>query len=202
VLRVNLIAQHGGVWADATCLCCKPLDEWLPDCTRSGFFAFAKPARDRLLSSWFMAATKDCDLAKAYAAMCNEHFTLNDRPLKSRVTRRIAKIIERQCMRSPRVASWLVYPRAVKIFPVNPYFWFHYTFYRLVATDERSRQIWDATPKVSADGPHEMQRKAFNPITDEIKAIINRRRDPVYKLNWRKKDWPADSVLDYLLRSV
>ena len=30
LLRLSLLDAHGGVWADATTLCFKPLDEWLP----------------------------------------------------------------------------------------------------------------------------------------------------------------------------
>ncbi|OQX73377.1 MAG: hypothetical protein B6D64_13895, partial [Bacteroidetes bacterium 4484_276] len=29
VIRINLLSKFGGVWTDATCFCCKPLDEWL-----------------------------------------------------------------------------------------------------------------------------------------------------------------------------
>lgn len=202
VLRINLLAQHGGVWADATCLCCRPLDEWLHDCTRSGFFAFAKPAKDRLLASWFLAASKDCPLTRAYSQMVNDYFILNSRPLKWRFARSIAKSLEKISMCSPQLASYLVHPCVVQFLPVNPYFSFHYNFYRVVATNERCRQIWDATPKISAAGPHEMQRKAFQLVTPEIKSIITARPHPVCKLNWRLSAAPPGSVLDYLLRTV
>ena len=56
VLRMELLARHGGVWVDATCFCVRPLDEWLPAQMSSGFFAFARPARSRLLANWFLAA--------------------------------------------------------------------------------------------------------------------------------------------------
>lgn len=202
LLRINLLAQHGGVWADATCLCCRPLDEWLDDCTRSGFFAFAKPARDRLLSSWFFAVHKNCPLTQAYAAMVNDYFANSPRLHQWRLVRSLAKRLETIAMFSPRWSSWLIHPGVKIIFPVNPYHWFHYTFYRLLATNADCRKIWATTPQISADGPHEMQMKALQPVTPEIQAIIQRRRDPVYKLNWRIKDYPPGSVLDYLLRTV
>src|SRR5262249_37436294 len=62
VIRINLLKQYGGLWVDATCFCCKPLDEWLGEYTASGFFAFPDPARDRLLSSWFLASRPGCPL--------------------------------------------------------------------------------------------------------------------------------------------
>src|SRR4051812_33924103 len=42
--RLALLAEHGGVWTDATVVCARPLDDWLgayfTDC---GFFAFRNP---------------------------------------------------------------------------------------------------------------------------------------------------------------
>lgn len=29
IIRLSLLKNHGGVWADATCLCMKPLDNWI-----------------------------------------------------------------------------------------------------------------------------------------------------------------------------
>lgn len=56
LVRIALLRKFGGVWVDATLYCLRPLDEWLPAVMQSGFFAFARPKPDRLLSSWFLAA--------------------------------------------------------------------------------------------------------------------------------------------------
>lgn len=56
ILRLLLLHEYGGVWVDATLYCNQPLDEWLPSVMGCGFFAFSKPAPDRLLASWFIAA--------------------------------------------------------------------------------------------------------------------------------------------------
>ena len=29
MIRLELLAEHGGVWADATMLCLRPLDSWI-----------------------------------------------------------------------------------------------------------------------------------------------------------------------------
>jgi hypothetical protein len=55
-LRLSLLADHGGVWADATTYCLKPLDHWLPPLMPTGFFALDRPGRELLASSWFLAA--------------------------------------------------------------------------------------------------------------------------------------------------
>lgn len=56
VLRASLLSEHGGVWADATVYCLRPLDEWIDRAAREGFFAFARPGPERMLSSWFLAS--------------------------------------------------------------------------------------------------------------------------------------------------
>ena len=58
LIRIALLERYGGVWIDSTVYCLKPLDAWLPEMLGSGFFAFAKPGPDRMLASWFLAATK------------------------------------------------------------------------------------------------------------------------------------------------
>ena len=44
LIRLYLISRYGGVWVDATCFCCRPLDDWLHDYMGSGFFAFRRRA--------------------------------------------------------------------------------------------------------------------------------------------------------------
>jgi hypothetical protein len=59
IARICLLREYGGVWVDATVMCHRPLDTWLPEAAVGGFFAFDQPAPDRLLSSWFLAAAED-----------------------------------------------------------------------------------------------------------------------------------------------
>ncbi len=59
IIRIGLLREYGGVWVDATVVCHRPLDAWLPAVMDEGFFAFDRPAPDRLLSSWFLAAAED-----------------------------------------------------------------------------------------------------------------------------------------------
>jgi hypothetical protein len=56
VVRLSLLLRYGGVWADATTYCLRPLDDWLPPMLVSGFFAFTNFEPDRMIASWFLAA--------------------------------------------------------------------------------------------------------------------------------------------------
>ena len=58
IIRVLLLNKHGGVWVDATTFCNKPLNNWLPQNIKEGFFAFNKPGPDRMISNWFLYANK------------------------------------------------------------------------------------------------------------------------------------------------
>jgi hypothetical protein len=75
IVRIFLLREFGGVWVDATLFCNRPLDEWLPDMMREGFFAFAAPAPDRPLSSWFLGAESDNHLVSTWCRRTVEYWT-------------------------------------------------------------------------------------------------------------------------------
>lgn len=74
VIRIALLKRYGGVWADGTTYCLQPLDAWLPAVTETGFFAFAKPAHDRMISSWFLAAAHDNVIVKRWAERTRDYW--------------------------------------------------------------------------------------------------------------------------------
>lgn len=59
IIRLILLQKYGGLWMDSTLFCNKPLNEWLPDYIKEGFFAFNKPYPNILLSNFFIYAEKD-----------------------------------------------------------------------------------------------------------------------------------------------
>lgn len=58
IVRMVLLRDHGGLWVDATTFCHKPLDDWLPAYTTSGFFAFNRYRPDLMIANWFLYAEK------------------------------------------------------------------------------------------------------------------------------------------------
>ena len=75
IVRIELLRRYGGVWADSTTYCLRPLDAWLPAATTSGFFAFAKPGPDRMISSWFLAAAPGNALVESWATRTRAYWT-------------------------------------------------------------------------------------------------------------------------------
>src|SRR6266508_5901263 len=118
LIRLYLISRHGGVWADATCFCCKPLDNWLPDYMGSGFFAFRRHSdewlrnprsrawefgrrrSDRVIASWFLASLRGNPLASIFfekhlALFATNSFSLQDSPRGIRRVKAMARVLNR-----------------------------------------------------------------------------------------------------------
>ncbi len=70
VVRIALLRRYGGIWADSTVYCLRPLDTWLDENMRSGFFAFARLAPERVISSWFLAAKPGNYIVEAWYRRC------------------------------------------------------------------------------------------------------------------------------------
>lgn len=73
-IRLELLHRYGGVWADSTTICAHPLDSWLPQAMPQGFFAFAQPTNQRLLSTWFLAAEKGNPLIQRWHHAAHEYW--------------------------------------------------------------------------------------------------------------------------------
>lgn len=120
IIRVKLLAQYGGVWADATSYCQIPLNDWLGDHMESGFFAFRKPDRVRLLTSWFLAARPDNYLIKKWAEATDAYMLENPQLARRPKTARYFKWFQ---MNTRTTGFWFAYPIR-KIFRIYHYYWF------------------------------------------------------------------------------
>lgn len=210
IVRINLIAQYGGVWIDATCFCNVPLDHWIDRHTASGFFAYRGHRKDTPMSNWFMASHPDCYLTCSIRDTVNDFWKSNSYPETYKGKRyRILKLLLNCCPYTTRF--WLSYP-VRKLLKVRPYFWFHYMFGKLLSDDPRFKRIWKNTPVIEANAPHTLQKFGLlSPVTEELKCRIASKTDYVYKLTWKlhkqqdrydANNYPEDSALGYLLRTV
>lgn len=74
LLRTKLLNQYGGVWADATTYCHRPLSEWLPLVSNSGLFMFGNAAQDRDIENWFIASTKNNPLIHSWQNRLEKYY--------------------------------------------------------------------------------------------------------------------------------
>jgi hypothetical protein len=206
IVRINLLAEYGGVWADSTCFCCRPLETWIDNCMGAGFFAFENPGPDRLLASWFLASQMGCHLTLTYRDVVNAYWA--DHRFATEHTAREEKIIRhltRLLKRNVFLTRFWFSPLVSKGLRVYPYYWFHYLLAEVIRKDRLSRQIWDRRHRYSADIPHRLQFAGlFEPIPDTLKSIVDRQQDPLYKLTWKhtRRGECHGCTLDYLLQTA
>jgi hypothetical protein len=200
LIRLSLLTHYGGVWADATCFCVSPLDDWLYPRLKSGFFAFSRPGRDRILSSWFLAAERDNYLVSSVYAFMLSYWT--GHPIKRDQADVAVRVLARLLGLSPQTRS-LWFSRLIReTIGASPYFALHYGFEKVIREDDECSKIWRSTSKLSADGPHKLLAAGLmSAATPEIRQEIDSRDTPVYKTTWKIDDSKISSasVLGYLL---
>ena len=202
LVRLYLLSKYGGVWADATTFCMKPLDEWLDDCTTSGFFAFYKPARDRVMSNWFMVSEKDCPIVLKLRERLTSFWLENKFNDNARFKNSIIKLLKIFLNRNEKTAQYWLSPVVTKLLKIYPYAVFHYMFERLVSNDSECQNIWDETKKIPAKGLHKIKRRGLRiPVDEDIKKEIDEKNFPMYKLDWNynHRGYLPATLLYYLL---
>jgi len=204
IIRVNLLARYGGVWADATCFCCQPLDDWLEAYAGAGFFAFDKEGHNRLMANWFMASSLDCYLTVKFADATNRYWLSNRklRKYKSNNTF-LDKTLFRFLLHSPSTTRfWFSFP-VTKWLRVYDYMWPPFLFAKLIYEDPRCRRIWHDKKPFGTHVPLGLMKrfKMLEPVTAAAKREFEEQISPLYKLNWRYNvaDYP-DSNAAYLFQ--
>ena len=147
VVRIELLHRFGGIWADSTVYCLRPLDHWIDQAMPSGFFAFNRPMPDVMLSSWFLAAEPGSYVVDTWH-------------------RRVHAYWEGRAER-------------------DHYFWFHRLFAEAYRSDAKFRATWDATPKLTADGPHcfaPYEEQLLKPVDARDRLIVETAQMPMLKL--------------------
>jgi mannosyltransferase OCH1-like enzyme len=205
IVRINVLQKHGGVWVDASCYCCEPLDNWLHEKVNpSGFFAFSQPGIDRMISSWFLAAVPGNIIVEKYASTVNEFFK---------------KYNALECINKKKGINWLLRRTRLNrwlnqnptywlnfwfqgVLKIYPYYWFHYTFEKIYQNDSAFCKTWDNTPKLSANKPHLLWNHGLDrPIYADTKKKIKEGYTPLFKLTWKVNDamYQKGNALHYLL---
>jgi len=185
IIRIFLLAKHGGFWCDATTFCNQSLDIWLNKNTLTGFFGFELKS-DRMLSSWFLYSEKHNYIIQKWKRNVIEYVN-NINILGTNIVHTSLDIWNKDKYNHKH------------------YFWFHYLFGDLYNSDNKFKELWDSTPKISADGPHYVQKQGLlNKLSDKVKNHINEVKTPLYKLTYRYDVKKCDEKcnLSYLMNSI
>jgi len=179
VVRAKLLLE-GGVWVDASVFPVEPLSKWLPLLMqKSQFYAFAQPAPDRPLSTWFLAAAKNNILMRKWWDEVERYW---QRP---RALGRYHRITHPRGI-IPRDPVWEVSPTGGALKGKFPYFWFHYLFRYLLETDADFASCWEHCAKLPANQAFQLQAllKSLKPPTRQTIFCVAH-SFPLHKLNWR-----------------
>jgi len=200
IIRINLLDKFGGVWVDATCYCSIPLEKWLGEYSKAGFFVFRDPGADRILSSWFMASACPNPLTKHICQEINSfwqtnYFSNQNNRFGIRTLKLGLKFLN---LNAVTTRYWLSFV-FTKILRVYPYFIFHYHFANIVRKDQTCRSIWLSMPYLKADDSHRVLALGmYTTIDDELRSTIDTIDAPVQKLSWKIEN-PSNSVEDKVL---
>lgn len=164
LLRLRLLAAHGGVWADGTVWCAAPLDHWLPLVAQRGFFAFQWTDADtwmiwpnvrRRVTNWFLAAEPGNRVIREWDAQALAYWA--------------------DGRRKPHV-----------------YYWPHMLFEYLGLTHRGFRRAMAEVPEIGCYGPHLVHDHVeHGGNAAAIRALLEDGAAPVQKLRW---NWPAEKL--------
>jgi len=202
-LRLQLLIQHGGVWADATALCRQPLDQWLPGYSQQGFFAFSKPGQDRLISNWFIASSPHHPLTTEWSKRY-ETLLLRARTKRmKRVQKPIRQFLKERLKNSPHAARIWCHPLTGFITAHLHYFSHHYCFAESIRTNNELKQIWQYIPTISAVPCHWLQVQAMEEDSDSVSTNFYPAPSttPVFKLN-RRINTPEQALIRHELQRI
>lgn len=210
IVRINLLADHGGVWADATCFCCRALDTWIHDHSQTGFFTFLGHRKDTLISNWFLAARCGDYIAAEMRRSVHRYWLENSFP--DPINQRLYYLLKAAINWHPRLTGWWLSFPVTRLLKVRPYFWFHYIFADRVRKNSIFRAQWEAMPKLDAVAPHKVQKFGLlKPVSPQLRRDVDEQADLVYKLNWKLHEidprcdashFSWDTNLGYVLKSL
>lgn len=155
VLRIFLLQRYGGVWADATILCRRPLDDWIDEAAApaDGFFAFAPEKGQEIpIMSSFLASKASHPLVEAWQERVHHHWQLDHRPNLE--------------------YFWLhaLFGQLVQENPLAKDVW------------ERAKKL---TAEYAQPGPHlhmPYEEVLAKPPSTTFKELVEKKSEPIYKL--------------------
>lgn len=131
IIRLSLLAKHGGVWADATMLCLAPLDDWLPAASSpAGYFAYVYGSIP-CPCSWFLAAEPNSLIAQKWKQRADTFWA--------------------ESYESDYSGGGL--PVRLNASHVYHYFWMDNLFREMYTSDQEMQALWSKVPSVPCNQP-------------------------------------------------
>lgn len=161
VVRLELLAKFGGVWADSTMLCMQPLDSWVwKDIEPAGVWmyhglngpALVKDEKEYSncegIASWFIVAKYGNPMIQKWVTACRDYW-------KNRKSN-------------------------------DNYFWMDKLWYTLYENDEQFKKNWRKVPSICCEDlgqSHYLAGREHENVTQEIKDTIEKVKPRAMKLS-------------------
>jgi len=160
IIRLGLLKNHGGVWADATSLCMQPLNVWLEEAVKpAGLWMYhgncggMNPKNVDCKNgpaSWFLIAEKDSLMISKWKKACDEYW-------------------------SDRTNA-------------DEYFWIDKLFIELLESDKEFEKMWTLVPHLYCElkeQSHSLFRYKMELSNQEIKKVFLEKPPYVLKFWWK-----------------
>ena len=205
VLRWRLLALYGGVWADASLYCNRPLDDWLPSSvSRDGLFCF-RSREHFLYHSWFLAGDPSNPTVKAMNAELERFFIAFGGYIyywNLRGLWRVFHFIERKAGRHNQEIwrSWF-FRRFLR---ATPYFIVMYLMGAAIARSPAAERDFKSLTTRFGETPHALQQMTqggTSPEPDVVRRLLGG-QCPVLKLTLKRhvQEWTDAGILALLDR--
>lgn len=184
VIRLALLQRYGGVWVDGTVYCLRPLAQWLFEAIDpSGFFAFAQPAGDRrMLSSWFLAASKGNYLVQQWHDQTQKYWL--DRTQRDEYFW-VHGLFEKCCQADEQFRT--LWEAAPKMSAKEPHYYKPYQeqLYRAVSSEDQ--RIVETAPFPVLKLTHKLKQDRY-PGDSVLRALCDSAHDrPAQVTRWRAR---------------
>jgi len=174
MLRLGLLATHGGVWADETMLCMEPLDNWVSDSIApAGFWmyhgrnsAHCAPQHPQPCgpASWFLVSTKSSYIARSWY--------------------------------EEGLAFWKQAREGYN------YFWMDALFEKRLGEDEEFRRSWHKVASIDCNADCQShllhtsdQNEVNQPLSTTVQACLDGRPPHALKMTWHS--YGSKPAIDY-----
>lgn len=199
ILRMRLLTEEGGIWADATAYCLRPLEEWIPRFMDAGFFCFRDPGPDRLVANWFLASVPGNRLARLWRdaheafwrrkeLLHHSSYTGDKADNLPPTQRLLLRVMHRWFDRNTRTTDLWFHPFVRSFFHSYPYCVMHYIYAYNLRRDPEWRQLASRMPYCDA----KPMLAAYRMTEDEgeLQEFVRRGRDaelPLLKVSWKPR---------------
>lgn len=192
IIRGALLRKHGGVWVDATLLCLRPLDSWLPQ-KFAGDFLAPQVGRSIFFANWFLVSKRHGVFITAWQKSTLDYFSRRRWDMRI-LGQRIYKALVGSVNTDSPESTLIWTNQVVKSFwPFYPYKIHHYLANRLVLRHPLFRTLtWREHSILGFH--HGFGLNVGRVSAENVCAVFENllvERAYFVKLNWRVKKYQA-----------